>query len=73
MTVVVLGVLIALDVLGRLRGLLILVLVSFFIACAMEPLVNRLAARGWRRSRATGLVFVGLLVVLAAFVTVMGR
>ncbi|MDQ1618103.1 MAG: hypothetical protein QOE19_672 [Actinomycetota bacterium] len=72
-TVVVLGVLIALDVLGRLRGLLILVLVSFFIACAMEPLVNRLAARGWRRSRATGLVFVGLLVVLAAFVTVMGR
>ena len=49
------GVLVAVDLVGKLRGLLILVLVSFFIGCAMEPLVNRLAARGWRRSRATGL------------------
>ena len=58
-TLVVVGVLIALDLAGRLRGLFILVLVSFFIGCAMEPLVNRLASRGWRRSRATGLVFLG--------------
>lgn len=72
-TAVVLGVLLAVDLLGKLRGLLILVLVSFFIGCAMEPLVNRLAVRGWRRSRATGLVFLGLLVVIAASVTVMGR
>jgi predicted PurR-regulated permease PerM len=72
-TLVVVGVLVAIDLIGRLRGLLILVLASFFIGCAMEPLVNRLAARGWRRSRATGLVFLGLLVVVAAFVGVMGR
>jgi predicted PurR-regulated permease PerM len=71
--IVVVAVLLAVDILGRLKGLMILVLVSFFIGCAMEPLVNRLAARGWRRSRATGLVFLGLLVVTAAFVTVMGR
>ena len=72
-TLVVLGVLLVVDLVGKLRGLLILVLASFFIGCAMEPLVNRLAARGWRRSRATGLVFLGVLVVLAAFVAVMGR
>jgi predicted PurR-regulated permease PerM len=70
---VVVGVLVAVDLIGRLRGLMILVLVSFFLGCAMEPLVNRLAARGWRRSRATGLVFLGLLAVVAAFVAIMGR
>ena len=72
-TLVVVGVLVAIDLIGQLRGLLILVLTSFFIGCAMEPSVNRLAARGWRRSRATGLVFLGLLVVVAAFVAIMGR
>jgi predicted PurR-regulated permease PerM len=70
---VVVGVLVAVDLIGRLRGLMILVLVSFFLGCAMEPVVNRLAARGWRRSRATGLVFLGLLAVVAAFVAIMGR
>ena len=70
---VVVGVLVAIDLIGQLRGLLILVLTSFFIGCAMEPTVNRLAARGWRRSRATGLVFLGLLAVVAAFVAIMGR
>ena len=72
-TLVVVGVLVAIDLIGQLRGLLILVLTSFFIGCAMEPSVNRLAARGWRRSRATGLVFLGLLAVVAAFVAIMGR
>ena len=72
-TLVVVGVLVAIDLIGQLRGLLILVLTSFFIGCAMEPTVNRLAARGWRRSRATGLVFLGLLAVVAAFVAIMGR
>jgi len=70
---VVVGVLVAIDLIGQLRGLLILVLTSFFIGCAMEPSVNRLAARGWRRSRATGLVFLGVLAVVAAFVAIMGR
>jgi predicted PurR-regulated permease PerM len=70
---VVVGVLVAVDLAGWLRGLLILVLTSFFLGCAMEPSVNRLAARGWRRSRATGLVFLGLLAVVAAFVAIMGR
>jgi predicted PurR-regulated permease PerM len=70
---VVLALLLAVDLLGKLKGLLILVLAGFFIGCAMEPAVNWLAAHGWRRSRAAGVVFLGLLVVLAAFVTVMGR
>jgi predicted PurR-regulated permease PerM len=72
-TLVVVGVLIAVDLLGRLRGLMILVLVSFFVGCAMEPLVNRLAGRGWRRSRATGVVFLGVVVVSAPLIALMGR
>jgi predicted PurR-regulated permease PerM len=72
-TLVVLALLLAVDLLSRLRGLLILVLVGFFIGCAMEPAVNWLASRGWPRSRATGVVFLGVVAISAAFVTVMGR
>ena len=34
---------------SRLRSFLIMVLVSLFLSFAIEPAVNRLAARGWRR------------------------
>ena len=40
--------------LGRLRTLLVMVLVAFFLSLAMEPAVDRLARRGWRRGSATG-------------------
>jgi predicted PurR-regulated permease PerM len=72
-TLVAVLVLFAVDQLSKLRGLLVLLLIGFFVGAAVEPLVNRLAARGWRRSRATGLVFLGLFVVLTAFAAVMGR
>ncbi len=36
-------------VLGRLRTLLVMVVVAFFLSLAMEPAVDRLAKRGWRR------------------------
>jgi predicted PurR-regulated permease PerM len=52
--------------LGKTRGLLVLLLISLFLALAVEPGVNLLARRGWRRGRATGLVL--LLVFLAAVV-----
>lgn len=45
-------------VLGRLRGLLVLVVIALFLALAIEPAVNWLAARGWRRGPATGLILV---------------
>lgn len=41
-----------------LRDLLLMLMVAFFVSFAMEPAVNWLADRGWRRGAATGLVFV---------------
>ena len=59
-------------ILGQLTGLLTLLLVSLFLTFAIEPAVNWLDRRGWRRGAATGLVFVGLLVALTGFVVALG-
>lgn len=48
----------------RAMNVLTMVLVSFFIAAACEPLVNRLAARGWRRGFAAGLLLGGTLSIV---------
>ena len=56
----------------RLFSLLILVLVSLFLALAIEPGVMRLARRGWRRGRATALVLLLLIVVVLVFVVAIG-
>ena len=40
--------------LGRLRNLIGLLLLAQFLAFALEPAVNWLARRGWRRGAATG-------------------
>ncbi len=37
---------------SRLDGLLLLLLISLFLSLAIEPGVNKLAHRGWRRGRA---------------------
>ncbi|MFE3542591.1 AI-2E family transporter [Nocardia sp. NPDC059177] len=59
----------------RLLGLLIVLLVAFFIALAMEPAVALLVRRGLPRGLATALVFVGtfacVLAFLAALVTLL--
>lgn len=59
--------------LGRLSDLLILLLVSLFISFALEPAVNLLAARGWRRGTATAVVFLGGLVLVGAFSFAIGK
>ena len=56
----------------RLRTLLILLLVSLFLAIAIEPAVNSLARRGWRRGAATAVVFLVLFVAAAGFVVAIG-
>ncbi|MEV6617525.1 AI-2E family transporter [Streptomyces sp. NPDC051051] len=53
-------------------GLLINILIAFFLALAVEPAVSRMAARGIRRGLATFLVFFGLLIVFAGFFTLLG-
>src|SRR3954447_5083510 len=57
---------------ARLTGLLTLLLVSMFLALAIEPGVNRLALRGWRRGRATILILLGVFVFTVVFVVAIG-
>ncbi|MFE7779112.1 AI-2E family transporter [Streptomyces sp. NPDC057445] len=56
----------------QLVGLLINLLIAFFLALAIEPAVGRMAARGMRRGLATFLVFFGVLIVGAGFVVLLG-
>ncbi|MFJ3234563.1 AI-2E family transporter [Streptomyces sp. NPDC086787] len=56
----------------QLTGLLINILIALFLALAIEPAVSWMAARGMRRGFATFLVFLGLVVVTAGFVTLLG-
>lgn len=57
----------------RLTDLMITVAICFFLAFAMEPAVNRLAARGWRRGVATMTIYVTVLIALGAFFAIFGR
>lgn len=46
---------------------------AFFLGLAMEPVVNKLAARGQRRGVGTAIVLGGLLLSVAAFFAVFGN
>ena len=49
----------------QLRNLLFMIVVAFFLSIALEPPVQYLAKRGWRRGAATGVVFlVGFVLTL---------
>jgi predicted PurR-regulated permease PerM len=56
----------------KLKTLLIILLVALFLSFALEPAVNWLANRGWRRGPATGLVMFTLFVMVGLFVWAMG-
>jgi predicted PurR-regulated permease PerM len=56
----------------ELTGLLINILIAFFLALAIEPAVSWMASRGMRRGLATGLVFLTVMIVAAGFVTLLG-
>jgi predicted PurR-regulated permease PerM len=58
---------------SRLTDLMITVMICFFLAFAIEPTVNRLNARGWKRGRATLLIYgLGVLLVVG-FVALFGN
>ncbi|MGW2308306.1 AI-2E family transporter [Actinomadura luteofluorescens] len=63
----VLAFLAGLWLLERLRELLLLLLISLFLAFAIEPAVNWLAARGWRRGVATAAMFLVVALLMAGF------
>lgn len=51
----------ALVALGKIRDLIVWLIVSLFLSFALEPAVNWLAARGWRRGLATGVALLTLI------------
>jgi predicted PurR-regulated permease PerM len=57
---------------GRLSGLFLLIALSVFLALAIEPGVNRLARRGWRRGSATALLLFGTLLAFVVFIGAIG-
>ncbi|MCX5061809.1 MULTISPECIES: AI-2E family transporter [unclassified Streptomyces] len=56
----------------QLTGLLINILIAFFLALAIEPAVSWMASRGLRRGLATGLVFLAVMIMAAGFVILLG-
>lgn len=56
----------------RLYGLFTLLLVSLFLSLAIEPGVNRLARRGWRRGTATTVILLAVVVGFVVFIVAIG-
>jgi len=56
----------------RLSGLILLLMVSLFLALAIEPGVNRLARRGWRRGSATATILFSVLLAAGVFLAAIG-
>ena len=60
------------SILIQLQGFLLIVAISLFLSFAVEPAVDFLADRGWKRSLATLFCFLALFVVGGLFLFVMG-
>jgi predicted PurR-regulated permease PerM len=60
------------HVFARLWGLVVVLFVALFLALAIEPGVNRLAARGWRRGTATALILFSTVFAFVVFVAGVG-
>ena len=60
------------ELFHQLSDFLILLIISLFLALAIEPAVNRLAARGWKRGAATGLMLVSVFAATISFVIAIG-
>ncbi len=56
----------------RLSSLLALLLISLFVALALEPAVNKLVDRGWRRGTATGLILATVILAIIGFMAAIG-
>jgi predicted PurR-regulated permease PerM len=60
------------ELFHQLSSFMLLLLVSLFLALAIEPGVNRLAARGWRRGSGTLTILLAVMVFTGVFVGAIG-
>jgi L-asparaginase II/predicted PurR-regulated permease PerM len=67
-----LGTLLVRHLWDRLDSLALLLVISLFLALAIEPGVNRLHFRGWRRGRATATILFGVFAAFLVFVAAIG-
>ena len=67
-----LGTVLVQELWDRLFGFFLLLVISLFIALAIEPGTNRLARRGMSRGLATSLILGAVALVAVGFVAVMG-
>jgi len=65
------GALLALAAFRKLRDLILWLVAALFLSFALEPAVNWLQKRGWRRGTATALVLFGLAFVMLVAVAAM--
>src|SRR5690625_531085 len=63
---------VALWLFVQLQALLVLLLISLFLALAVEPAVNWLHKHRWPRGPATGLVMQGVVALVGGFFSVLG-
>jgi predicted PurR-regulated permease PerM len=68
---IIVGLFVVYNVLRRLRGLIVLLAISLFLSIALEPGVNFLERKGWRRGLATGVIFLAVAVVAGLFLGLM--
>ncbi len=61
----------AYHILRQLRSLIVMLVFALFLSIALEPGVNYLHRRGWRRGLATGAIFLVVLVVSGLFIGLM--
>jgi predicted PurR-regulated permease PerM len=70
---IVVALVVAFQLLGILKHVVMWILLALFFSFALEPAVNRLNARGWKRGWATGLLLlVSFLLLTAIFLIFIG-
>ncbi|MDR1799944.1 MAG: AI-2E family transporter [Bifidobacteriaceae bacterium] len=70
---VAIAALLAWQVMSQLFDLFMLMVCALFVSLAIEPPVNWLTHKGWRRGLATGAVMVGVLAVAGAAMAALGQ
>ena len=56
-----------------IKPLVLIIVISLFIALAMNPIVERLVRHGWKRGAASGVTLTGLCVATVALLSVFGK